>query len=140
VPFLVELGGSVLRGQMDLLAEPLGEPPTVVDYKTDRLDGTDPGEHAAGYELQRDLYAVAAAQATGSEQVRVAYVFLERAGEPVIEELDAVAIAAARERLEATVAELTEGRFEVTSAPDWGLCHDCPARRRLCSAPAAPPS
>ena len=140
VPFLVELGGSVMRGKLDLLAEPLGEPPTVVDYKTDRLDGTDPAAHAAGYEIQRDLYALATSQATGAERVRVVYVFLERPGEPVIAELDGAAIAAARERLEARVAELTEGRFVVTAAPDWGLCHDCPARRRLCSAPASPPA
>jgi ATP-dependent exoDNAse (exonuclease V) beta subunit len=140
VPFLVELGGSVLRGKLDLLVEPSGAPPTVVDYKTDRLDGTDPTEHAAGYETQRDLYALAAAQATGAERVRVVYVFLERPGEPVVAELDGTAIAAARERLESTVAELTAGRFEVTGTPDWGLCHDCPARRRLCSAPASPPA
>jgi len=139
VPFLAELGGSVVRGKLDLLAEPLGEPPTVVDYKTDRLDGADPVQHATRYEMQRDLYALAAAQATNAERVRVIYVFLERPDQPVVEELDATAIAAARTAMEATVAELTAGRFEVTSTPDWPLCHDCPARRRLCSSPAPPP-
>jgi len=139
VPFLVDLGGAVLRGKLDLLAEPLDDPPTVVDYKTDRLDGSAPAELASRYGTQRDLYALAAAQATGAERVRVIYVFLERPDQPVVEELDATAITAARTGLEATVAELTAGHFEVTHSPDWGLCHDCPARRRLCSAPASPP-
>ena len=139
VPFLVELEGSVVRGQLDLLARPRDEPPTVVDYKTDRLGGDPPTAHADRYSMQRDLYALAAAQATGAERVRVAYVFLEHPEEPVIEELDTGAIDAARARLEATIAELSAGRFEVTSTPDWDLCRDCPARRRLCSAPASPP-
>jgi ATP-dependent helicase/nuclease subunit A len=139
VPFLVELGGSVLRGKLDLLAEPSAGVPTVVDYKTDRLDGSEPAEHAGRYQVQRDLYAIAAAQAIGADAVRVVYVFLERPDAPVIEELDEAGIAAARERLEDTLAELAHGRFEVTEAATWDLCRDCPARRRLCSAPASPP-
>jgi ATP-dependent helicase/nuclease subunit A len=140
VPFLIEIGGSVVRGSLDLLAQPDAEAPTVVDYKTDRLDKAAPAEQAGDYELQRDLYAVAAAEATGAERVRVVYVFLERPDEPVITELDGAAIAAARASLESAVASLAAGRFKVTSNPDWELCRDCPARRRLCSAPAAPPA
>ena len=34
---------------------------------------------------------------------------------------------------------VSAGEFEVTSTPDWPLCNDCPARRRLCSGPAAAP-
>jgi RecB family exonuclease len=138
-PLLVELGGSVLRGSIDVLAEPIDGPPTVVDFKTDRLDGTDPADLAVRYEVQRDLYALATAKATGAETVRVVYVFLERPSEPVVQELGPAQIAAARRDLEATVAELAAGRFEVTDTPDWPLCRDCPARRRLCSNPAPPP-
>jgi ATP-dependent helicase/nuclease subunit A len=139
VRFLIELGGSLVRGTLDLLVEPPEGRPTVVDYKTDRLEGADPGDHAQRYEVQRDLYALATAAATRAETVRVAYVYLERPDEPVTYELDRAAIEKARAELEATVAEIAAGGFEVTSSPDWGLCHDCPARRRLCSAPASPP-
>ncbi len=139
VPFLVELGGSVLRGKIDLLAEPSREAPTVVDFKTDRLDGGEPAEYAGRYALQRDLYAVATQEATGAESVRVAYVFLERPEEPVTEELDRAAIDRARAELEEIVAELAANRFAVTDEPDWPLCNDCPARRRLCPSPAPPP-
>ena len=139
VPFLVELGGSVLRGKIDLLAEAGGGVPTVVDFKTDRLGQTDPSEHAGGYALQRDLYAVATQEATGAESVQVAYVFLERPKDPVVEELDRAAIESARTGLEGIVAELASNRFAVTSTPDWPLCNDCPARRRLCPSPAEPP-
>jgi ATP-dependent exoDNAse (exonuclease V) beta subunit len=140
VRFLLELAGSVVRGTIDLLAEPPSGAPTVVDYKTDRLNGSEPAAQAGRYTVQRDLYAIAAAKTTGAERVRVAYVFLEHPAEPVIEELDATAIAAARESLESTIAELAAGRFEVTDAATWDLCHDCPARERLCSAPAEPPA
>jgi hypothetical protein len=75
-----------------------------------------------------------------AERVRVAYVFLESPGEPVVDELDGPAIEAARQRLEEAIASLSAGRFEVTESPTWELCRDCPARKRLCSNPAAPPS
>ena len=43
VPILLGVGGTVLRGSIDLLVEREGAPPLVVDYKTDRLGGADPG-------------------------------------------------------------------------------------------------
>ena len=58
VPFALGLGGAVVRGKIDLLAE-LPEGPLVVDYKTDALRGSDPAELAERYETQRDLYALA---------------------------------------------------------------------------------
>ena len=58
VPFVLGLGGAVVRGKIDLLAE-RPEGPLVVDYKTDALRGADPAELAERYETQRDLYALA---------------------------------------------------------------------------------
>jgi ATP-dependent helicase/nuclease subunit A len=140
VRFLIELGSSLMRGTLDLLAEPRDGPPIVVDYKTDRLGGADPVEHAQRYEVQRDLYALAALSATEAEGVQVAYVYLERPERPVTYELDRASVEKGRAGLERTIAEIASGRFEVTATPDWELCHDCPARRLLCSAPAEPPS
>ena len=140
VPFKIELGGSLVRGTLDLLARPREGTPTVVDYKTDRLESGSAAEAATGYSIQRDVYAVATQRATGAEGVRVAYVFLERPGEPVVEELGPEMIEAATARLESVIAEISAGSFEVTASPTWELCRDCPARRRLCSNPAAPPS
>ena len=139
VRFLIELGGSLMRGTLDLLAESREGPPLVVDYKTDRLEAADPAEHALRYEVQRDLYALATVSATGADAVRVAYVYLEQPERPVIYEIDRAAAEAARAGLEATIEEIAGGRFEVTRSPDWALCRDCPARKRLCSNPAAPP-
>ena len=51
---------TVIRGQIDLLAEPAGGMPTVVDYKTDALDGRAPAELAERYRAQREVYALAA--------------------------------------------------------------------------------
>ena len=87
VPILLNLAGSILRGSIDLLVED-GDTPLVVDYKTDRLGGTAPGEHIGGYEVQRSIYALAVADARQARRVEVAYVFLERPEEPVIELFD----------------------------------------------------
>ena len=89
--------------------------------------------------LQRLLYALAASEATGAASVRVGYVFLEQPQDPVLTELGGDELHRARAELERRVAEIVAGRFEVTAEPEWSLCHDCPARRRLCSGPAREP-
>jgi ATP-dependent exoDNAse (exonuclease V) beta subunit len=130
---------SVLRGSIDLLVEREGGPPLVVDYKTDRLDGTDPDERASRYEVQRDIYALAVAEARHAPEVEVAYVFLERPGEPVVRTLGAAEMEAGRRRLEATIERIGRGDFPVAppARRDWSLCEGCPALGRLCSGPAA---
>jgi len=136
-PLLLNLGGTVLRGSIDLLVEREDAPPLVLDYKTDRLGGEDPASAASKYEVQRGIYALAVAEALGAERVEVAYVFLERAAEPALEVLDGVQMAAARRRLEAIVARIAAGEFPVAAPAqrDWSLCRGCPALRGLCSGP-----
>ncbi len=137
VPILLGIGETVLRGSIDLLAEREGAPPLVVDYKTDRLGGTDPAERAAKYEVQRSIYALATAQALGTGSVEVAYVFLERAEQPVLSTLDAAAIEAGRERLATAIERIGAGDFPVAPVEDrnWDLCRGCPALGPLCSGP-----
>jgi RecB family exonuclease len=134
LPFRLALGRrSILRGTIDLLAG--GDVPTIVDYKTDTVPVEGPGHLEEAYELQRALYAAAVAEATGAEAVRSAYVFLQRPGEPLLATIDAGAIAAGRERIEALVERIRSADFTVTPTPHAGLCHDCPARARLCPHP-----
>ncbi|HEX5592422.1 MAG TPA: PD-(D/E)XK nuclease family protein [Solirubrobacterales bacterium] len=139
VPLLLGVGGTVLRGSIDLLVERDGAPPLVIDYKTDRLADADPAERAAHYEVQRSIYALAVAEALGCDEVEVAYVFLERPDEPAISTLGAEEMTAARAALEQTIARIESGDFPV-AAPgqrDWSLCRGCPALRGLCSGPEA---
>jgi ATP-dependent helicase/nuclease subunit A len=142
VPILLGVGGTVLRGSIDLLVERDGVPPLVVDYKTDRLDGSEPEEHAARYATQRAIYALAVAESLEVDEVEVAYVFLERPGEPVLSCLDSAAMEAGEERLAATIARIARGEFPVAPAPErsWSLCRGCPALGRLCSGPHARPN
>jgi len=139
VPLLLGIGGTVLRGSIDLLVERDGAPPLVIDYKTDRLGGADPSERAAHYGVQRSIYALAVAEALGASEVEVAYVFLERPEEPAVSPLTAEEMAAARAELEATIARIDRGEFPVAAPEerDWSLCRGCPALRGLCSGPAA---
>ncbi len=139
VPLLLGVGDTVLRGSIDLLVERDGKAPLVIDYKTDRLAGADPAERAAHYEVQRSIYALAVAEALGASEVEVAYVFLERPDEPAVTKLDAAAMAAAREKLEAIIARIGRGEFPVVAPEerDWSLCRGCPALRGLCSGPGS---
>jgi ATP-dependent helicase/nuclease subunit A len=131
VPFVLSVGATLVRGSIDLLVQRADGPVSVVDYKTDRLEDRDPAEVAERYRVQRDLYALAAT--SRGTLVETAYVFLERPEDPVRERFEAADLDAARARIEALLGELAKGRLEVTDRPHRALCHDCPARERLCS-------
>jgi len=137
VPILLGVGGTVLRGSIDLLVEREDAPPLVVDYKTDRLAGSSPEEHAARYGTQRTIYALAAAEALRATEIEIAYVFLERPEQPVLSRLGAAEMGAGRERLAAAIARIGAGEFPVAPVEQrsWALCHGCPALGRLCSGP-----
>jgi len=134
---LLGIAGAVLRGSIDLLVERDGFAPLVIDYKTDRLEGSSPAEHATRYGAQRDIYALAVAESRGVEEVEVAYVFLQRPEEPIISRLGEAEMRAGRERLAAVIARIGAGEFAVAPPEQrqWALCDGCPALRRLCSGP-----
>lgn len=138
VPFVLGLGGAIVRGQIDLLAE-TGAETVVVDYKTDALRGVDPTELANRYGAQRDLYALAIGRARASPSnrpIRAAYCFLEAPERTVIQEYDEAALQSASERLERLIAGIRAGEFGRTESPHPSLCYGCPAAARLCAKPA----
>jgi ATP-dependent helicase/nuclease subunit A len=106
VPILVAAAGTVLRGSIDLLVERPGSPPLIVDYKTDSVDGTRLAELAARYEIQQSIYALAVAEARSATEVELAYVFLERPEEPLVQLWGGAEIEAGRRALEAAIAKL----------------------------------
>ncbi len=138
VPFVLGLGGAIVRGKIDLLAE-TDAGAIVVDYKTDALQGVDPTELADRYETQRDLYALAIGQARASGAngpIRAAYCFLEAPERTAIQEYDEAALQSASERLERLIAGIRGGEFARTESPHPSLCYGCPAAARLCAKPA----
>ena len=137
-PFVLPLGGTVLRGSIDLLAVDgdNGDGAVVVDFKTDRVGSGGVDSLGERYASQRQVYALAAAGSSHRDSVRTAHVFLERPDEPVVEEFDAAGLAAARDSLEALVAQIRAGSFDVTQDPYAALCFGCPAAPRLCPRPA----
>ena len=108
VEILLRISGSLVRGAIDLLVEDAGRAPLIVDFKTDRLGGHAPADLMERYGIQRDIYALAVSDATGSTEVEVAYVFLERPEEPVTETLGSDEIAAGRERLEGAIGRVRQ--------------------------------
>jgi hypothetical protein len=139
VPILLRAKGTVLRGSIDLLVERDGAPPLVIDYKTDRLRGEDPAARAAHYEIQRSIYALAAAESLGADEVEVAYVFLERADAPARTILTRAEMDAGQARIDAAVEAIGAGEFSPAPEPQrtWDLCRGCPALGRLGSGPEA---
>jgi ATP-dependent helicase/nuclease subunit A len=145
MPFMLAVGASVVRGKMDLLAELPGGELLVVDYKTDALGDSSPESHAERYATQRTLYALAASSGVArdvagpngedAQRIRTAYCFLEAPGQPYEQSFGPAELEAGRGEIERLVAGVRSGRFEVTDAPHLALCHDCPARERLCSHP-----
>ena len=134
VPFVLGLGETVVRGKIDLLAPGAEtEAPTVVDYKTDALEGRPASEVGERYRAQREIYALAAGGEAGA---RAVHVFLEAPDDPVVEDFDPARLAAARKRLEKLVGRIRGGEFEVTEEPYEALCFGCPAAARLCPRPA----
>lgn len=128
---LTTSGEAVVGGQIDLLGTRPGRGPLVVDYKTNRLDGSGPRALLeARYSAQRDIYALAAA--AGGESVETAFVFLEQPEEPVRDQFGPLELAAARERVEAAVAKIAEGDFSAAQEPSEPLCSGCPAKAGLC--------
>jgi ATP-dependent exoDNAse (exonuclease V) beta subunit len=139
VPLLLGVSEVMLRGSIDLLVERDGDPPLVIDYKTDRLGGSTPAERAAKYGTQRAIYALAVSEARGAAEVEVAYVFLERPEEPVVALLGPDAMERGREELAEAIARIAAGEFPVAPVEQrsWDLCRECPALGRLCSGPEA---
>jgi hypothetical protein len=64
--------------------------------------------------------------------VRVSYVFLERADEPVELRFEPDDVGRLGDELARVAGGISGGRFEVTDRPERPLCFDCPARERLC--------
>jgi ATP-dependent exoDNAse (exonuclease V) beta subunit len=103
VPLLIEVAGTVLRGSIDLLVEQEGQPPLIVDYKTDRVDGQQIAELVTRYEIQQTIYALAVAEARKVPEVELAYVFLERPEEPFIARWGSDEIEVGRAKLETQI-------------------------------------
>ena len=107
----------------------------IVDYKSNRLEGATPAEIVeSDYAIQRLVYALAALR-SGASRVEVAYVFLERAGDPLSEVYDASDLEDLDRELRAVAAPAAAGSFTPTARPWRGLCADCPGQPGLCSWP-----
>ena len=133
--FAFPLGSTLITGMLDAIASEPGGRTVIVDYKTDRLEGSDPATVVdREYTTQRLVYALAAVRA-GAREVEVVHVFLERPDEPVWATFAAGEAPGLEAELEAQAAGLLGGRFPVAELPHRDLCAGCPAEGGLCSWP-----
>lgn len=126
--FLVEIGGVLLRGQIDLWFDERGGP-VLVDYKTDRYLSE---ERMRGYELQLRLYTLALRKLTGTP-VREAWLVPLREPEPHAVDISEPALQSALDVLGRWRAAEESGEFPVNEAPDCRWCPyasgPCPVQR-----------
>ena len=133
--FTFEHDSVLLHGFLDTYHR-AGERALVVDYKSNLLDGQEPAEIVArSYELQRLVYALACFRA-GADEVEVAYLFLERADEPVTTTFTRAQVAELEAHLSAAIARLRAGEFQPT--PSEYACAGCPALDVVCAGPRLP--
>jgi ATP-dependent helicase/nuclease subunit A len=134
VPFAFALDPGrelLINGVIDVYAEE-ADGVLIVDYKTDPLGGEPAAVSAERYSTQRLVYALAALR-SGAARVEVAYAFLERPDEPVVDRYEPADAARLEQSLLALAADLLAGRFEPTDNPHRELCQFCPAQPALCS-------
>jgi hypothetical protein len=134
--FVFPLGGLLITGVIDVLANEPGGRTLIVDYKTDRLDGAEPARVVAReYATQQLIYALAALRA-GGDEVEVLHVFLEAPELPVSARLARDRIPELEAALLRSTAGVTgAGTFVVTDTPHRDICGGCPAEGGLCSWP-----
>jgi len=133
--FAFPLASTLITGMLDVIGSEPGGRTLIVDYKTDRLDGSDPAAVVAReYATQRLVYALAAIRA-GAREAEVVHVFLERPDEPVAASFTAAQGPELEAELARRAAGLLEGRFPVAALPHRELCAGCPAEGGLCSWP-----
>ncbi len=108
-PLLIRIGSVTVRGFADLILD--GPVPLILDYKTNRLNDATPADKMGDYLQQRNLYALAVARSRDLDAVETAFVFLDRPDEPVLETLDRQDLDRAELELDASLEDITAGRF-----------------------------
>jgi hypothetical protein len=132
--FLLEPSGVPVTGILDVVARE-GDGLLVVDYKSDRLEGTMPATIVEReYGIQRLVYALAAL-AAGAAEVEVVHVFLEAPDEPVSARFGRDDSALLERELAAKARGVLSWDFGVSDAPCRELCAGCPGEGGLCSWP-----
>jgi ATP-dependent exoDNAse (exonuclease V) beta subunit len=133
--FAFGVGETLITGVFDVIAQDRPGHLLVIDYKSDRLDATDPELVVSErYLAQRLIYALAALK-LGAPVVEVVHLFLEAPEDPVTAEFSAGDIPALEAELAKRVAGVVAGEFRVTDAPGRRVCDGCPAQGGLCSHP-----
>ncbi len=120
--FVSRLGSAELRGQIDLLLRDAKGRWRLIDYKSDRLNGTDPESHGRAYRMQLAVYADAAARFLGAPVAAAGLYFLRSGQWAWLAETESVLSEARR-----LIVELTEAR-RTGSYPvgQDGCCRGCP--------------
>ena len=131
-PFVFEHDDVLIRGRLDVLWQQGGQA-LVVDYKSNALEGRDPGEIVeAEYGLQRLVYALVCLRA-GATDVEVAYQFLESPNDVVSTSFTLADVERLEAELSAAIARIRAGDFRPT--PSEFACADCPALDLVCAGP-----
>ena len=141
VPILLGVGGTVLRGSIDLLVEREGDAAAGrrLQDRPPRRRRARPSAPAATRSSARSTRWPSPRRSDATE-VEVAYVFLERPEEPVAHRPRPGGDGGRpRPRWSETIAQIGRGEFPVAPPEerDWALCRGCPALRGLCSGPEA---
>lgn len=131
-PFAFEHDGVVVGGRLDVLWRSDADA-LVLDYKTNALDGRDPGDVVdEEYGVQRLVYALACLRA-GAERVEVVYHFLEDPDAVVSSGFSTADVPELERALSELIARIRGG--DVRPTPSSFACSGCPALDVVCAGP-----
>ncbi len=132
--FSLDPGEPLITGVLDLIVEQPDGSSLIVDYKSDRLVGSEDLERLVqrDYSIQRLIYALAAIE-DGVEQVEVAHWFLERPDTWVAIRFTSGERHHLRGLLLSRIESARVDGLTVTERPHRGICFTCPGRGGLCS-------
>ncbi|MCX8033052.1 MAG: UvrD-helicase domain-containing protein [Thermoleophilia bacterium] len=119
-PFAFEHEGILVSGVIDLLGRS-SDCWYVVDYKTNRLDGRSSFDLMEHYEMQGTIYSLAALKA-GAPQVKMIFLFLEQACDPVVSTYNPGQTDELEEQLSRVLSEIKEGKYLPNTGPQCAAC------------------
>lgn len=122
-PFAFEHEGILVSGVIDLLGRS-SDCWHVVDYKTNRLDGRSSYDLMEHYKMQGTIYSLAALKA-GAPQVKMIFLFLEQARDPVVCNYNPGQTNELEEQLSRVLSEIKKGEYLPNSGPQCAACPFC---------------
>jgi ATP-dependent helicase/nuclease subunit A len=130
-PFALLVDGTLLTGFMDLVVQEPDGGTLVVDWKSHRLEGVEPGELMGAYRLQQAIYGLAMLRA-GAARAELRWTFLDALDAPQVRVVAGADAGALEDEVRAALAAVRDGPPTAAADRPQPFCDGCPGLRAFC--------